>query len=242
MRFSTPDGFCASHLLDRDGAPLGTGVVGGEGDDERGARFVQGAGARTALADGVHESGELAAVRGLEALDEIRIAGAVWLRRARLDRADRAAAVDTDGDAVRAAEDLEPHVVTERVQARAGEDPERAAAEPEDGDGRVDVAVTLEPGGLPDGAVGVDLGDLLAGDVADGVEVVNVQVAEDPARAGDVFLGRRRRVVRGGADDEQVAERTRSDSVVCGTIARVEAALEADLDEDSCPLDLADYV
>ena len=61
MRFSTPDGFCASHLLDRDGAPLGTGAVGGEGDDERGARFVQGAGARTALADGVHESGELAA-------------------------------------------------------------------------------------------------------------------------------------------------------------------------------------
>src|SRR6266568_6314787 len=225
LRFSTLDGSCASHLLDRDGTPLRAGAVGGERDDESGARFVQGADARTPLANGEHEGGELAAVRGLEALDEIRVAGA-GRRRARLDRADRTAVVDADGDAVGTAEDLEPYVVTERIPARTGEDPERAAAQPKDGDGCVDVAVTLEPAGLPDSTVGVDLGDLLAGDVANRVEVVDVQVAEDAARPGDVVLGRRCRIVRGGADDEQVAERTRSDGVTRGAITRVEATLE----------------
>src|SRR5205807_7664924 len=131
-------------------------------------------------------------------------------RRAR--RAERGALVEADGDAVGTAEDLDPDVVPERIPAGAGEDPECAAAQPEDGDGGVDVAVPLEPAQLPDGAVGVDLRDLLPRDVANRVEVVDVQVAEDPARPGDELLCRSRRVVGGGPNDEQVAERTRGRS------------------------------
>src|SRR5947207_2205109 len=107
----------------------------------------------------------LAAIRGPEAVDETGVAVS-RRRRARLDRAERGALVEADGDAVGAAEDLEPYVVAERIPARAGEDPERAAAQPQHGDGGVDVSVPLEPVQLPDGTVGVDLRDLLPRDVA----------------------------------------------------------------------------
>ena len=46
----------------------------------------------------------------------------------------------------------------------------------------------------------------------------------------------------GGSNDEQVAERTRGDRVARGAIARVEATLKADLDEDACTLDLVEHV
>ena len=100
----------------------------------------------------------------------------------------------------------------------------------------------LEPAQLPDGAVGVDLRDLLPRDVADRVEVVDVQVAEDSTRSRDELLCRRRRVVGGGSNDEQVAERTRGDRFARGAIPRVEATLKADLDEDPGPLDLVEQV
>src|SRR5256714_3743720 len=54
-RFSTCQGFGASHLLDRDGTPLGARPIGGKGDDERGACLREGAGASASVADGADE-------------------------------------------------------------------------------------------------------------------------------------------------------------------------------------------
>ena len=136
------DGLSASHLLDRDGAPLGARAVGGERDDERGAGLGQRARARAAVAHRRDERRELGAVGGLEALDEVRVAAAaVAVAAPGSTRAERAARIDADGDAVAGAEDLEPDVVAERVVARAREDRERAAAEPQHRRRRVDVAV-----------------------------------------------------------------------------------------------------
>src|SRR5439155_10202151 len=149
---------------DRDGAPLGAGAVGGERGEERGARLAERARALAAASNRGDERCELIAVRGLEALHEVAVAGTVVPGRAGLDRADRAAPVDADGDAVGRAEDLEADVVAERVVAGSREDAERAAAEPEHRDGGVDVPVGGEPRRLAHGAVGVDLDDLLARD------------------------------------------------------------------------------
>ena len=76
------------------------------------------------------------------------------------------------------------------------QDGEGAAAESQHGRRHVDVAVLLEPGSLAYRPVGVHLDDLVAGDEADRVEVVDVEVAEDPARGRDVLLRRRIGVVR----------------------------------------------
>src|SRR2546421_6171550 len=180
LRFSTRECLCASHLLDRDGTPLGPGAVGGERDEQRGAGFLERARAFPACPNRSDERRELGAIRRREALEEVAVAGS-GRRRAGLDGANGAARVDADGDAVRRPEDLEPDVVAERIVARSREDPERAAAQPEHRDRSVDVAVTLEPRRLAYGAIRIDLEDLLTGDVANGVEVVDMQVAEDAA-------------------------------------------------------------
>ena len=149
-------------------------------------------------------------------------------------RAERRARVDADGDAVGGAEELEPDVVAERVAARAGED--RRARRSRAG-ARPTAASTSpwsrEPGRLAHGAVGVDLDDLLARDEADGVEVVDVQVAEDAARGGDVLLGRRRGIVasRRGATSRLPSAPART-ALARRAVAGVEPPLEADLDED----------
>ena len=57
-----------------------------------------------------------------------------------------------------------------------------------------------------DAAIGVDLLDLAAGQPAQDVEVVDREVAEQPARRRDVRLVRRRRVVAGEADRVERAE------------------------------------
>ena len=61
-----------------------------------------------------------------------------------------------------------------------------------------------------------------------------------PPGARDVGLCGRGRVVRRGARDQQAAERAARDGLPRGAVARVEAPLEADLDEDAGPLDLVD--
>src|SRR5207244_7028134 len=116
----------------------------------------------------------------------------------------------------------------------------RAAAEPKHSDGRVDVVVALEPLGFPNGAVGVDLDDLLAGHEVDRVEVVDVEVAEDAPGRRDVGLGRGLGIVRGGANDEELPDGSRRNRVARSAKAGVEAALEPDLDERAGPLDVVE--
>ena len=87
LRFSTRDGFCASHLLDRDGTPLRPRAVGSDRDEQRRPCLRQRASAFTAVADGVDEGRELGAIRRLEALEEVAVtayigrlrAGTVWV-------------------------------------------------------------------------------------------------------------------------------------------------------------------
>src|SRR4051812_30651874 len=153
---------------------------------------------------------------------------------------ERRSVVDPDADAVGCAEDFEPDVVSERVRTGSRHDCERAAAQAEDHCGGVDVAELREPRSLAHGTVRGDLRDLVAGDEADRVEVVDVQVAEDAARGRDVRLRRRRRVVRSGAEGEQRAGFAGRDRTPRGAVAVVEAALETDLDEGAGALDLVD--
>jgi hypothetical protein len=117
-----------------------------------------------------------------------------------------------------------------RVVPRAGEDAERTAAEADHRGRGVHVAVLGEQVGDEHGPRGVNLLGLLAEDVAHDVEVVDVEVAEDAAGVRDVVLVRRRRVVRGDADDVHGAELAGRHHLSRPPVAGVEAALEADLD------------
>ena len=77
----------------------------------------------------------------------------------------------------------------------------------QNGRGDVDVVELVDPRRVETGTVGVGLGDLLAAYEANRVEVVDVQVGEDPARPGDVLGGWRHRVVRCSAHREDPPDR-----------------------------------
>src|SRR5690242_13160593 len=96
------------HLFDPNRPALGAGAVRGERRSEGGAGVGEGARTRAAVAHALDELLELGAVRGAEAVDEVRVSR---LRRGRggLDGAVRAAGVDPDGDAVGGAEHFEAH-------------------------------------------------------------------------------------------------------------------------------------
>ena len=134
------------------------------------------------------ECGQLVAIGRFEALYEISVERRTRLLGARLQRADGAVCVDAGHDAVLRPEGLQADVVAERIVPCPREDRKCPAAQTEHGDRHVDVVVVGEPGRLAHRAVGVDLGDLLARDEAQRVEVVDVEIAEDAARARDVRL------------------------------------------------------
>ena len=69
----------------------------------------------------------------------------------------------------------------------------------QDGSRNIHVLELVRPGCVEGCPVGVDLGDLLAADEADRVEVVDMLIGEDAAGSGDVLGRRRNRVVRRGA-------------------------------------------
>ena len=143
------------------------------------------------------ECGELVAVGRLEALMNFRRAADAAARRpGSSERIGLCASTPATTLSLRP-EGLEADVVAERIVPRPGQDRKCPAAQTEHGDRYVDVVVVGEPRRLAHRAVGVDLGDLLARDEAQRVEVVDVEVAEDAARAGDVRLRRRGRIVRG---------------------------------------------
>src|SRR5438093_13153437 len=98
---------------------------------------------------------------------------------------------------------LEAHVVAARV---AGV-PERITSPPPDRCRTAAETSTSSSSAIHGecGTVGVDLGDLLAADEAEGVEVVDMEVGENSAGGSDVLRRRRDRVVRRGAHDQDPA-------------------------------------
>jgi hypothetical protein len=66
---------------------------------------------------------------------------------------------------------------------------------------------------------------------------VNVEIAEDAAGRGDVLRGRRYGIVRRGTHDQDLSDATRRDGVTRRAVARVEAPLETDLDDDAGTVD-----
>ncbi len=99
------------------------------------------------------------------------------------------------------------------------------------GAGDVDVSVLFEPF-VAGEAVGVDLHDLLAAHEPDGVEGVDVQIAEDAPAGSEVVLGRWRRVMGRRAHDENRPNGAGRNRFVRRAIAGIEAPLEANLNED----------
>ena len=75
----------------------------------------------------------------------------------------------------------------------------------------LDVAVLREDREMADRARGVDLHDLLAGQPADGVEVMDRGVPEQAARRCDVVVRRGRVVVGDQPDQVDVAQRAAPD-------------------------------
>ena len=161
-------------------------------------------------------------------------------RGVRLQRADRRPPVEADRHRIPRADDLHPDVVAEGVVAGLPEDRERAVGERQDGRARVDVAVLGEHGKPAHRARRVDLGDLLAGHPAQGVEVVDRGVPEQPAGDRDVRVGRRLVVARDQPDEVDRPELAALDQSPRLHVGRVEAPLEADLDDRPGGLRLVD--
>ena len=117
---------------------------------------------------------------------------------------------------------------------------DRAVGEGQDHGPGVDVAVPGEHLEVAHRPRGIDLHDLLAGDPAERVEVVDRAVAEEAARDRDVVVRRRRVVVGDQPHEVEVAERARVDEPLDLAIARVEPALEAELQDRPFALDQPD--
>jgi hypothetical protein len=148
--------------------------------------------------------------------------------------------VQPDRDAIGVAEQLHADVVAAPVVAGARDDPERPVGQAQHRRGGVHLAMACEPLVVQHRAVGVDLDDLLAGDPAEHVEVVDVQVPEDAAGGGDVALVGRGRVVGRQAGAVPPAERSGDAQAPRFQVAGVEAPLEADLQGDAGPGDVLD--
>ncbi len=159
-----------------------------------------------------------------------------------LHGAERGPRVPPDRDAVAAAEDFHADIVAQRVVPGPGQNAHRAAAEPERRHTDRDVAVPgerLEPGVR---SVGVHLRHLLADDVTDDVEVVDVEVTEESAGPGNVFVMRGMRIVPHHAHDVDSAERPVAHQLASAAVAGIEPALKSHLHDRLAPLDMADHV
>ena len=66
---------------------------------------------------------------------------------------------------------------------------------------------------------------------------MNVEIAEDAAGRGDVLRGRRNGIVRRGTHDQDLSDGTSRNGVTRRSVARVEAPLETDLDDDAGTID-----
>src|SRR5207244_7960457 len=132
----------------------------------------------------------LLAISGLEPIPEVAMGGPWRAGGSRLHRTNRAAGVLTHHDAVARPEHLEPDVVAERIATRPGNDHEAASRQMQDGRSDIDVFELAHPGSVEAGADGIHLGDLFSADEANRVEVVDVEIAEDPAGGGDVLRRR----------------------------------------------------
>ena len=101
----------------------------------------------------------------------------------------------------------------------------------------VDVIQLVDPWCIEAGAVCEHLGDLFAADEPDCIEVVDEEVAEDSTGGGDVFGGRRNRIVRRGTHGQDPPDAALCNCFVCRPVARVEASLETHLHDDAGAVD-----
>ena len=109
---------------------------------------------------------------------------------------------------------------------------EHAAGEPEEDDGLRRVREVREIGQSEIGAVDDDLFDFQAGHPAQGVEVVDEAVLEDPAAGGEELAGGGRLVERAHVDAAQVADLPFGQPLARRGVGGVETTLEADVDGD----------
>ncbi len=107
----------------------------------------------------------------------------------------------------------------------------------QDGRRNIHVLELVRPGCVEGCPVGVDLGDLLAADEADRVEVVDMEIGEDAAGSGDVLGRRRSRVVRRRAHHEDLPDPSVGHGIASRYVARIEPPLETDLHDDPGPVD-----
>ena len=119
-----------------------------------------------------------------------------------------------------------------------GQDDEWAVGHPQGRHAGVDVVVLGEHREGPDAAVRVDLLDFLARHPAQDVEVVDGEIAEQTARAGDVRLVRRGGVMAGEIDRVERPEFARRDQSARLHVPGVESPLEPQLERHAAPLDL----
>src|SRR5688572_29449093 len=120
-------------------------------------------------------------VRLQETFLEVRVGCFLRGRNAGFDGAQGGAPVNADGDAVIGAEDLGPHVVAEGIMAASREDGEDTVLHPDQGRRSIHVAVFGEEVEVADASSGVDVLYFAAGQPAQNIEVVDVEVAEDAA-------------------------------------------------------------
>ena len=133
-----------------------------------------------------------AAVSAMNACPEPIEKSSIWVGGGRwtirLDRVDGSPAVHSHHDRISRAEDLRAEVVSDRVVAGAGDDNREPVVHRQDHRRRVDVVLAAVGLPGPDGAGRKYLFDLAAGQPPRHVEVVDVQIAEDPAAGRDVPL------------------------------------------------------
>src|SRR5215204_5010195 len=126
--------------------------------------------------------------------------------------------------------------------AASCQDGDHAVFHPHQGRRSVHVAVRGEEVEVADASSCVYLLYLTAGQPAQDVEVVDVEVAEDAARCGDVLFGWRVGVVGGEPQRVDGSESAGFYEASRFGVAGIEASLEADLERRTGGLDLLSYL
>ena len=188
----------------------------------------------------VQEALELSPVGVRESVDEVAVPRLYRSGDAGFDRPHRGAGAQPHDDAVAEAEYLHPHVIAAGVVAHAAGDAEGSTLEAKHRSRGIDVVVPGESRrvGL---ARRVNLDHRPVDHPRGDVEVVDRQVAPDAAGHGDIFLRRRRGVVRCHPDELNVTQPARAHSFPGGAITSVKPALKSDLDKDLRPLRVIDH-
>ena len=123
---------------------------------------------------------------------------------------------------------------------RLAQDAERAVVEAKDDRGGVDVVAPGEDREAADRTGGVDLFDRSTGHPAQGVEVVDRRIAEQPAGRGDVVVGWRLVIMRDQPNQVERAQLTGLEEAPGLGDGGIEPPLKPHLDRHAASLDVID--